>query len=761
MEGAMKQRPRRVAFVGSSLPRKCGIATYTADLCDALEVLDREAEFFQVAVTDAEPGYAYGPRVHFEVAEKEVAAYRRAADFLNLSGVEVVSLQHEFGLFGGPAGSHVLAMVRNLRMPVITTLHTILDRPDGAQRRVMDELASLSGRLVVMSRRGERYLREIYGVPSEKIDLIPHGIPDVPFVDPNFYKDKFEAEGKIVMLTFGLLSASKGIANVIEALPTILAKNPNVVYLVVGATHPHVLRNEGESYRLEVERLVHERGVESSVVFHNRFVSYQELVEFLGAADIYITPYINEAQITSGTLAYAVGTGKATISTPYWYAQELLDDGCGVLVPFNDPAAIADKVVELLDDEPARHAMRKRAYLRGREMIWPEVAGLYARSFEQAVVRHKRPSDPDGIFVTMNKRPRELPRVKLDHLRRLTDDTGIFQHAVFAVPDFGKGYTTDDNARALILAVLLEEIEDKVSSIAKDLAPRYLAFLWYAFDPISSRFRNLLSYERTWSDGELSEDANARALWALGTVLGRSTNAGLRGPAGNLFERALRGALDATSPRAWAFSLLAIHEYLRRFAGDRNAQLARETLADRLLDIYRRASTREWSWFEEIVSYDNGTLPHALLLCGRWMADRAEMTDVGLESLDWLVRLQRPSGRHFVPVGSNGFYRRGESRARFDQQPLEAYTMVSACLEAHRLTGDARWRKEAQVAFDWFLGSNDIGQRLYDARNGGCRDGLHVDRINQNQGAESTLAFLLSLVEMRLAENIIQETEAS
>jgi glycosyltransferase involved in cell wall biosynthesis len=726
MEGAMKQRPRRVAFVGSSLPRKCGIATYTADLCDALEVLDREAEFFQVAVTDAEPGYAYGPRVHFEVAEKEVAAYRRAADFLNLSGVEVVSLQHEFGLFGGPAGSHVLAMVRNLRMPVITTLHTILDRPDGAQRRVMDELASLSGRLVVMSRRGERYLREIYGVPSEKIDLIPHGIPDVPFVDPNFYKDKFEAEGKIVMLTFGLLSASKGIANVIEALPTILAKNPNVVYLVVGATHPHVLRNEGESYRLEVERLVHERGVESSVVFHNRFVSYQELVEFLGAADIYITPYINEAQITSGTLAYAVGTGKATISTPYWYAQELLDDGCGVLVPFNDPAAIADKVVELLDDEPARHAMRKRAYLRGREMIWPEVAGLYARSFEQAVVRHKRPSDPDGIFVTMNKRPRELPRVKLDHLRRLTDDTGIFQHAVFAVPCSSKRSRT------------------KFPPLPRIWPPA------------------------TWpSCGTPSTRSPAASAISCPTSAHGATGSFPRTPTPGRCGRwepcwvAPRTGACAGRQGTSLNARCAIHEYLRRFAGDRNAQLARETLADRLLDIYRRASAPEWSWFEEIVSYDNGTLPHALLLCGRWMADRAEMTDVGLESLDWLVRLQRPSGQHFVPVGSNGFYRRGESRARFDQQPLEAYTMVSACLEAHRLTGDARWRKEAQVAFDWFLGSNDIGQRLYDARNGGCRDGLHVDRINQNQGAESTLAFLLSLVEMRLAENIIQETEAS
>ncbi|MEK7732247.1 MAG: glycosyltransferase family 4 protein, partial [Planctomycetota bacterium] len=358
MTEVMKQRPRRVAFVGSSLPRKCGIATYTAHLCDALEALDRAAEFFQVAVTDAEPGYAYGPRVRFEIAEKEVAAYRRTADFLNINGVEVVNLQHEFGLFGGPAGSHVLALVRDLRMPVITTLHTILNSPDAAQRKVMAELTALSSRLVVMSRRGEQYLREVYRVPSEKIDVIPHGIPDVPFVDPNFYKDQFEVEGKMVMLTSGLLSPNKGIASVIKALPAILAKTPNVVYLVVGATHPHVLRREGESYRLDVERLVQDCGVEGSVVFHNRFVSSQELVTFLGAADIYITPYINEAQIVSGTLAYAVGAGKATISTPYSYAQELLDEGCGVLVPFNDPAAIADQVVELLHNEPARHAMR-------------------------------------------------------------------------------------------------------------------------------------------------------------------------------------------------------------------------------------------------------------------------------------------------------------------------------------------------------------------------------------------------------------------
>lgn len=750
-----RKTPRRVAFIGSSLPRRCGIATFTADLRNALETEHRAAEFIQVAVTDAEPGYEYGPEVRYEIAEKDIAAYRRVADFLNTNGIEAVSLQHEYGLFGGPAGSHILALLRDLRMPVVTTLHTVLREPDPAQRTVMEGLNAFSDRLVTMSRRGEQFLRDVYGIASEKIDVIPHGIPNVPYIDPNFYKDKFEVEGKIVLLTYGLLSPGKGLASVIEAMPAILARHPNVVYLVVGATHPHLLRREGESYRVGLEQKALDLGVEASVAFHNRFVTAEELLEFLGAADLFISPYPNEAQIVSGTLAQALGAGKAVVSTPYWYAQELLADDCGALVPFNDPPAIAERVSALLDNDSARHAMRKRAYLRGREMIWPEVARLYARSFEQAQARHERRAGPAGVFVTLDERPRELPLLKLDHLRRLTDDTGILQHAVFAVPDFSKGYTTDDNARALVLAVLLEELEDAGSSSARDLATRYLAFLWYAFDGASGRFRNVLSYERQWSDETPSEDAGTRALWALGIVLGRSRNDGLRGPAGILFDRALQSTLDATSPRAWAFSLLAIQEYMRRFAGDRNVQVARDTLANRLFDLYRRVSTPEWPWFEDVLSYDNAMLPHAMINCGRWMKGRPEMVEAGLQSLGWLARLQRPDGGHFVPVGSNGFYRRGGPRARFDQQPIEAQSMIAACLEAHRQTGDARWHEEAAVAFDWFMGRNDLDLPLHDAATGGCRDGLHQDRVNQNQGAESSLAFLLSLVEMRLAEHVL------
>jgi len=773
MGGWQPSNLRRIAFVGDYLPRQCGIATFTADLCEAIAACSPEAHCFALAVNDTEDGYDYPPRVRFELLENDVASYRRAADFLNMNNVDVVCIQHEYGIYGGPAGSHLLALARELRMPVVTTLHTILREPDPLQRRTLEELAQLSDRLVVMSQRGARFLQEIYKVPEEKIDVIDHGIPDVPFVDPNFYKDRFGVEGKIVLLTFGLLSPKKGVENVIEALPAVLARCPNVVYIVLGATHPHVKRREGESYRLGLERLAEERGVDRNVIFHNRFVSLEELVEFIGAADIYVTPYLNRDQIVSGTLAYSVGAGKAVLSTPYWYAEELLSEGRGVLVPFGDPEAIAARIIEMLDNEAERHALRKRAYLRGREMIWPQVAQGYLRSFERA--RQERRRHPRAAFVakTLDQRPGELPLLNLQHLKRLTDETGILQHAIFTVPNYNEGYTTDDNARALVVAVLLEELSNEESSEAHRLASRYLAFLWHAFDPKTRRFRNFLSYDRRWREELGSEDSHGRALWALAMVLGRSREEGLRGLASRLFQSALPASLQFTSPRAWALTLIAIHEYLKCFSGDRVAQMTRETLAERLLELYRRHSSEDWPWFEEVVSYCNATLPQALLVTGVDMS-RNEMKEAALKALEWLATIQRapgglplrsfsgagqgPSGPgqgHFVPIGSNGFYRRGGERARFDQQPVEAQGMVSASLEAHRLTGDPRWRKEAERAFEWFLGRNDLRLPLYDPATGGCRDGLHPDRVNQNEGAESTVAFLHALLEMRLSENVI------
>jgi len=755
--GSTNSRINRIGFIGNYLPRQCGIATFTTDLCEAIASQYGGTTCIALPVNDIEAGYAYPSRVRFELTEKDIDSYRRAADFLNINNVDLVSLQFEYGIFGGRAGSHILALLRELRMPIVTTLHTILREPDPDQRRVLEEVAALSDRLVVMSKRGAEFLQEVYRVLPEKIDSIPHGIPDLPFVDPSFHKDLFGVEGKIVLLSFGLLSANKGIENVIAALPAIVTRYPNVVYIILGATHPHVIQHEGETYRLSLQWLAQEKGVEGHVIFYNRFVSLEELVQFISAADIYITPYLNPAQIVSGTLAYTLGAGKAVISTPYWYAEEMLAEERGALVPFRDPAALAEQVIDLLDNEAKRHAMRKRAYMFGRAMTWPQVARRYMESFDRARAERRHFTPPGFTVKALDERPGELPPLKLDHLRHMTDETGMLQHALFTVPNYREGYTTDDNARALMVSTLLEELGN---GDALEFASRYLAFVWYAFNTETGRFRNFMDYQRHWLEDSGSDDSHGRT-WALGTVLGRSSTPALPSMAGRLFEQALPAILDTTSPRAWAFALIGIHEYLRRYAGDRRASQVREELAGRLLALYQRNRSNEWRWYEAGLTYCNAALPHALLMCGQSMPNKA-MTEAGLESLSWLADLQRAeeAGGHFVPIGSNGFYHRGGKRARFDQQPVEAQAMVSACLAADRITGDKRWRKEARRAFEWFLGRNDLNLPIYDPMTGGCRDGLHPDRANENQGAESTLAFLQALLELRLAENTVLSVEA-
>jgi hypothetical protein len=635
-------------------------------------------------------------------------------------------------------------------MPVVTTLHTVLREPDPNQLMVMEEIAELSDRLIVMSQLSSQFLQEIFKVPGSKIDMVPHGVTDLPFLDPNFYKDRFGVEGKAVLLTFGLLSPNKGIENVIQALPQILSKHKNVVYIVAGATHPHILRREGDKYRTHLQGLAKEVGVESNVIFHNRFVSPEEMVEFIGAADIYITPYRHEAQVVSGTLAYAVGAGKAIISTPYWHAIELLDDRRGALVPFQNPDAIAQKTIELLDTPAIRHAMRKRAYLLGREMIWKRVAQGYMESF--ARVRSDRMKSPHVQFSARvtPKSLNQLPELKLNQLKRLTDDTGMFQHAIFTIPNYREGYTTDDNARALIFTVLAQTRNDQTEKgdSAVDLSVRYLSFLEHAFNPEKGRFRNFLGYDRRWKEAGGSEDCHGRALWALGTVLGRSQDQGLRSAAGRLFEFSLPAAVEFSSPRAWAYTILGIQEYLGSYPGDRDAQKVRSVLSRRLLEMYESIRSPDWQWFENVLAYGNARLPQSMLLTGSACADD-RMISAGLEALDWLLAQQRCDiNGHFVPIGSQGFYRQGGEKARFDQQPIEAAGAVSACLQAYRVTGDSRWRSEAWSAFNWFLGDNDLQLPLYDSVSGGCRDGLHPDRANENQGAESTLSFLMALLEM-------------
>lgn len=735
-------------MLGNHLPRQCGIATFTTDLSSALASADPELDCFVLAMNDGRLHHAYPGRVRFELTDTDLGAYTRAADFLNVNAVDVISVQHEYGIFGGKAGSHLLTMLRELRMPIVTTLHTVLAEPNLHQRRVMDEITALSDRLVVMTARGGSLLRDVHGVDESKIDVIPHGIPDVPFAGS---KNLLGVEGRPLILTFGLLSPDKGLEYVIDALPEILAQYPDVIYIVLGATHPHIIERHGETYRVMLEDRAKRLGVDGNVIFHNRFVSQSELSEFLAAADIYITPYLNPAQITSGTLAYALGAGKAVISTPYPYAQELLAEGRGILVPWKDSGAIAAEIVGLLGDPEKRMLLRRNAAAHGRAMLWPAVAQSYLNTFERARGEHDQRLRTAFRARTLATRPAALPEVNLAHVRAMTDGTGMLQHATFNVPRYGEGYCVDDNARALLLMALLEEAGTGDQELVRTLSSRYLAFVSHAFNRSLGRFRNFMSYARGWQEDKGSEDSHGRSLWALGTVVGCSEDPGRYSLAGALFHEALPAVATFSSPRAWAYALLGIEQYFKAFHGDRNVQTAGREIAGRLLALFRRTDQPEWPWFEDTVTYCNARLPQALIVTGAWTGDAA-MTETGLRSLDWLTTIQRTPDGFFSPVGTNGFFSRGMTPAVFDQQPVDACATVSACMSAFRATGDHVWAEHARRAFNWFLGQNQLQRPLYDPMSGGCRDALHADRVNENEGAESSLSFLLALMDMHADE---------
>jgi len=735
---------RRFAFLGTYLPRACGIATFTHDLCEAVASESSEGtQCFAMAMNDVPEGYRYPERVRFEIRQNVLGDYRRAADFLNMNQVDAVFLQHEFGIFGGPAGEYLLALVAELRMPVITALHTVLKDPLPEHKRVMKELIRLSDRVVVMSERAMEFLYEVYKAPPGRVTLIHHGIPDLPFVDPNYYKDQFGVAGRQVLLSFGLLSPGKGLEYAIDALAEVVKKHPDVVYIILGATHPHVKRTSGEEYRLALQRRAGERGVAEHVIFQNRFVELEELCEFLGAADLYLTPYLNREQVVSGTLAYAMGAGKAVISTPYWYAEEMLRENRGRLVPFRDAEALAEQIDDLLTHETTRHTIRKNAYTFSRQMVWKEVARAYLQVYED--VLSERAARPKPLFRARpaDETRRQLPEVDLRHLRTMTDETGLLQHARFAVPDRSFGYTTDDNARALIATLWAYEMLGEQDLVR--LATTYLSFLDDAFNPERGRFRNYLSYDRRWLEEVGSEDSHGRSLWGLGMAVALSPNPGFGACALNLFNQALPAVEHFKSPRSWAFALIGIHAYLRRFGGDSSARRVREELALRLYERFREHSTKDWPWLEDSLNYANGRLVQALLLSGQWL-HHGEMVEQALESLQWLLRVQTTPEGNLSLVGNQGWYPKGGEKARFDQQPIDAHALLDACLEAYNVTQDTRWITEANRCLEWFLGRNDLGESLYDHSTGGCRDGLLAEGVNQNQGAESTLAWILSLL---------------
>jgi glycosyltransferase involved in cell wall biosynthesis len=697
---------QRVAFIGNHLPRRCGIATFTHDLHRAVAASRQDLETCVIAMTDPGCTYDYPPAVRFQVREEIIDDYGLAAELLNDGDFDVVSLQHEYGIFGGKAGNDIVGLLKRLDMPVVTTLHTVLAEPTPAQRDTLDRIIEASAKVVVMAEKGRELLQSVHNVPGRKIEVIAHGIADFPFLETHQAKAKLGFDGKTVILTFGLLSPSKGIENVINAMPAIIRSCPTAVYVVLGATHPNLLRHQGEAYRDSLTSRVRELGIDDHVVFFDQFVDQAMLLDFISMCDVYVTPYLNEAQMTSGTLAGSFGLGRAVVSTPYWHARELLADGRGILVPFGDAKALSTEITGLLTNDVRRHAMRKRAYAASRSMTWAQTAKRYLSVFE-AVRETAEPGIPIDAIVYGSK-GFITPEIRIGHLLSLCDSTGLLQHAVHSIPNRSHGYCIDDNARALLFACAL-------ASSGEDQG---------------------------------SEDSHGRTLWALAECAREDTDPSRRRWAAALFKTALPAVEEFSSPRAWAFSLLGLDAYCTVVGADLLANRLRKLLADRLMALFATTETEDWVWFEDLLAYDNARLPQALIQTGLTTQTRPYV-EVGLRSLRWLMAQQTASSGCFRPVGTKSFGNLRQKPEAFDQQPVEASATIAACLAAWRVEDGTEWPAGAMRAFDWFLGENDLHTTLIDLDTGRCSDGLHPDRPNENKGAESVLSYLLGLTEIR------------
>lgn len=741
-----------VALIGSYVPRRCGIATFTHHLASAIaeRIYDQPLESTErvriVAVNDQDDLYNYGPEVAFEIGQHRKYDYRNAADFLNDSKFDTISLQHEYGLFGGEAGVYLLELLERLKKPVVSTLHTVLAEPNDSQRDVLRRICDCSATLVVMAERARAILNDCYGIPKERIRLIHHGVPDVAFGSTETSKERFGLAGKPTILTFGLLSPNKGIEVMLDALAKIVPDHPEVVFTVLGATHPQVKRDSGESYRLSLESRALERGIQKNVIFHNRYVSEEDLCEYLAAADIYVTPYHNREQIVSGTLAYAVAAGTAVVSSPYWYAQEMLADGRGRLVEFGDVDGFADALRDLLENADKRERMQVAAYEFGRAMIWPRVAEQYhetlAEAYAEAAKEIKARARDEKLEFRMRL---SLPEVRLSTLFAMTDNVGMLQHCVYATPDRRHGYSTDDNARAVIVAAMAwSHFQDE-----RVLEPlqTYLAFLNHARPAGGGRFRNLMGYDRCWLETDWSDDCQGRVQWALGYLINHAPNKSMRLLAEDLFRLSLGNFEHIASPRAVAFAIVGLYYYLREVPDDRAARATLKTLAKRLETAFQEYETVDWPWCEDVVTYDNAHVPQALILAGL-VLDEESLTQKGLRVLTWLLDIQTAEAGHLSVIGTDGWLRRGGGRARYDQQPLEAAALIEACKAAHRATGDKKWLIEMRRCFAWYMGQNDAGISLIEFKSHGCHDGLMRDGVNENFGAESCLSWLLSLLTM-------------
>jgi glycosyltransferase involved in cell wall biosynthesis len=728
----------KLAYIGTYPPRECGIGTFTMNLYKSMVSHDGKTkdptEGFIVAMNDHEQTYDYPEEVKLTIRQEHQRDYLEAVKFINLSGADVCVLEHEFGIYGGQSGIYILPLLHRLEIPLIVTLHTILKAPSYNEKAVLQEICKMAHKVVVMSHKAIKFLTSIYHVDKSKIAYIEHGVPDIQF-NQDQSKKEFKLENKKILLTFGILSRNKGIETVIKALPKVIEKYPEVLYMVLGKTHPNVLRHSGEEYRNYLQRLANSLKLGNHVFFLNEFVAQKELFKYLSASDIYITPYLNEAQITSGTLSYAIGVGSAVISTPYWHASELLADGRGRLFNFNDSDELSTIFMELLDNPEVLKDLRKKAYDYGRTITWPKSGGKYVALAKKVIA-----SRPEVIVEKETAiDPLVLPPFSLLHIKHLTDDTGIIQHAKFGIPNLKEGYCLDDNARALLMALMA--YRQKKDILALDLAPIYLSYIHYMQNK-DGTFRNFLSFSRNFLDEMGSEDSFGRTIWALGYLLCNAPNDAYYQTGKLVFFDASPNFEKLQSIRGIANSMVGISYYLRSNPSDDSMTERLRTLAHKLIKHYEDNSSSNWKWFEPLLAYDNGMLPLALLHSAEILNDD-KITEIALETMNFLTGITLKDG-YLSIVGNEKWYNKEGERSMFAQQPVDALAMVLMYHQAFHLTKDKEYLTKLFACFMWFMGENDLRMNLFDFETKGCCDGFEKYGVNRNQGAESSLSYLIS-----------------
>jgi len=724
-------------YIGTYPPRECGIGTFTRNLYHAITDVGESAEqneSFIVAMNDFEQNYPYPDEVKLTIRQESQKDYLSAVQYINLSGADCCILEHEFGIYGGQNGVYILPLLHRLEMPLIVTLHTIIKTPSYNEKAILQEICKMANRVVVMSHKAIGFLIDIYGVPEEKIAYIEHGVPDFQF-SQNETKKEFKLEKKKLLLTFGFISRNKGIEVAIKALPKVIEKHPDILYMVLGKTHPNVLRYSGDEYRVYLTKLIKDLKLEKNVVLIDKFVNQKDLFKYLYASDIYITPYLNEAQITSGTLSYAVGVGSAVVSTPYWHAAELLADAKGILFDFSNSNQLSDILIELLDKPEKRLQLRKRAYDYGREITWPKIGEKYRNLLETVVIEDLKIEKKDVIPFDLLL----LPPFSLTHVKRMTDDTGIIQHAKFGIPNLKEGYCLDDNARALLMALMT--FKQNKDYTALELCPVYLSYIHYMQND-DGTFKNFMSFNRSYLDEVGSEDSFARAIWALGYMLANAPNDSYYQIGRIIFFNAQPNFEKLKSIRSIAYTIMGTSYYLRSNPSDDGMIELLKRLTDVLVKHLENSSDETWVWFEELLAYDNAILPLALLHAAEILNDD-KIREVAIVSINFLTAITMQGG-YLSIIGNDKWHKKDGEHSKFAQQPLDAMAMVLMFHQAYHLTKNRDYLNQLFTSFMWFLGDNDLRMNLYDFETKGCCDGLENYGVNRNQGAESILAYTIS-----------------